>query len=79
MITSTDIYLIGFLIELQEMEKQLQSNVAEVNEVRTLLQTRISELEPYVEQLKTTEARLSDSQERAGNAERQVRPYYIKL
>ncbi len=54
------------------MEKQCSNNIAEVTEVRTTLQSRIQELEPYVEQLKLTEIRLSDAQERAANAEQQV-------
>lgn len=54
----------------KEIHKQLQSNISEVNEVRTTLQARIAELEPLQSQLKTTEIRLSDALSRAESAEK---------
>ena len=54
----------------KEMHKQLQASVFEVGEVRTTLQSKIAELEPYADQLKSTEIRLNDAQGRADNAEK---------
>lgn len=55
----------------KELHKQLQASVLEVNEVRTTLQNRISELEPLTDQLKAAEIRLTDAQARADNTEKQ--------
>ncbi|XP_057289965.1 outer dense fiber protein 2-like [Hydractinia symbiolongicarpus] len=62
--------------KLQKQDRELQTKIhesmIEVNEVRSTLQSKLLELEPYPDLLKRAEIRLQDAQERASSAEKRV-------
>jgi len=54
------------------MTAKLKESMHEVNDVRNTLQSKILELEPYPELLKTSEIRLQETQDRCNTAERKL-------